>query len=539
MFSKIRVLLTSASVLIAALLLTITPISAMQTSGNGVITTNFPKAGDTAAAPALRLIPPIAYGDYSNMETDPTAVSATERDSLLAKASKAAGVQVVSVNRWEDAKEAQNAVQIVNNVPIKGATYTVILPLNWSRKAKVPVLLSGNGAGTSNNARLWKDADTVLIQLVASASAAGRSGLIAAYSNAGGTESQGVDDHTYQSVGAFFDQIAQNGGDPQQAITAGGSRGGGTALMWAINPLNLNYKVIAVFADIPPTAYGMLSSRSVLTYPDLGGIYELVSHDPMAYLYSNPNGPSKPHSQVFIGTDDPTAADAKSPIGLADRLKGKVLVIGRGTHDAFFPLREFLAFDQRLNALGITHSTVITLGQGHTGNTFLANQVTAYIDALSQGKAYQPPAGRFIYIDLAPPNGTQVPLPAFLKDGLSADPKSAPVAGLDLPFAAEIPAGAGVGLPIDLSFCGKTGSAYSYSAKDAAAKNGQAARVHLIVPNVRTPKSKRPMWRVITPGRSLTMGSRFRRRIRRSATRAAAGCPPLRRSHRRNPHPTI
>ncbi len=437
---------------------------------NGVITTNFPAAGGTIASLSVRLFPNIAYGDYSNMETDPTAVSAAERDSVLAtaKALLPSGVDLVSLNTWNEVQEGLNAVQIVNNVPISGSTYTIVLPQNWRKSARMPLVLSGNGAGVSNNQRLWSGADVSVIQLVGMASQPGRTGLIGAYSNAGGTESQGIDDHSYQSVGAFFDFIAQNGGDPQHTITAGGSRGGGTALMWAINPKKLNYAVQAVFADIPPTAYGLLSQQSVLTYPNLGYIYEAATHDQSAYLYSSPNGPSHPALHVLIGVDDPTQADAISPIGMAQGLKGKIVVLGRGTHDAFFPLREFLAFDRHLNDLGIDHTTVITLGQGHTGNTFLADQLTAYVDALSQGKTYQPPTGRFYFIDLKPPTGTQVPLAEFLKNGLNADPKAAAVVGGDLPFAAEIPRYAGPGNPIDISVCGKPGTSYSFSAKDSS-----------------------------------------------------------------------
>ncbi len=459
------VLLIIGLLFIAALA---TPVRAQT---GGVITTNYPKPGDTSAAPAVRLLAP-KYGDYSNMETDPAAVSEAERDALLskAKAELPAGIDLVTLNKWDDAKEGINAVQIVNNLPIAGATYTLVLPANWSRKNKVPVLLSGNGAGVSNNQRFWKGSDTTLIRLVGTASGAGHTGLIAAYSNAGGTESQGVDDHTYKSVGAFFDFVAQNGGDPQHAITAGGSRGGGTALMWAINPLKLNYNVQAVFADIPPTAYGLLSQRSVLTYPNLGYIYIAVTHLPDAYKYGSPFGPGKQGIGALIGTNDPTEADAKSPIGLAESLKGKIVVIGRGTHDPFFPLREFLAFDRRLTELTITHTTVITLGQGHIVNSFWLQQLFAYTDAVTQGKPYQPPPGRFLYINLLPPDGTQVPLSAYLKDGLQADPKAVPAANLELPFTAEIPVLAGVGLPVDVSVCGKPGATFSYSATDASGK---------------------------------------------------------------------
>jgi len=86
-----------------------------------------------------------------------------------------------------------------------------------------------------------KVTDVLVIRYVAASAEAGRTGIIGAYSNSGGTDSLGTDDHTYKSVGAFFDFIAQNGGDRTRAIMSGGSRGGIDSLMWAINPLKLNY----------------------------------------------------------------------------------------------------------------------------------------------------------------------------------------------------------------------------------------------------------------------------------------------------------
>src|SRR5579859_3440879 len=96
-------------------------------TGDGVINTNFPQPGDTQASPLIRPALP-TYGDYSNMETDPVSVSAPERDGVLtALRGQLSGIDVVSLNRWEDAKEGVKNIQIVNNVPVQGATYTVVL----------------------------------------------------------------------------------------------------------------------------------------------------------------------------------------------------------------------------------------------------------------------------------------------------------------------------------------------------------------------------------------------------------------------------
>jgi hypothetical protein len=451
------------------------PRPAMAQGEGAVITTNFPEPGGTLAAPPFRLFPPIGYGDYSNMETDPTAISAADRDSTIAliKAGLPNGMNVRSMNRWQDAQEASPDLQIVNNVPIAGATYTLFLPPGWKKSSRLPVLLSGNGAGVGNNERLWKGAEILIPTLVGKTARPGRSPLIAAFSNAGGTESQGIDEHTLRSVGAFFDFIGANGGDPQRAIMAGASRGGGTALVWGANPLGLNYTAQAVFADIPPTAYGTLAARSVLTYPNLGYIYIAIAHQPDAYRYASPNGPTTPKIETLIGTNDLDEADRRSPLGLAEKLRGKILVIARGTHDAFFPLWEFLRFDRRLDSLGIPHTSLITLGQGHAPTRGLFGELEKYIDALAQGTAYQPPTGRHFFINLNPPGGPQVPLADFIKSGsTAAEVDSLPAETIQgLPFTAEIPSHAGAGNPVDIAVCGPAGGTWRYQ---AVAPDGKA-----------------------------------------------------------------
>ncbi len=435
-----------------------------------VINTNYPQPGSTSPAPIRG--EPAKYGDYSNMETDPVGVSQDERAGVLAKLQKelAPGLNVVTFNVWSDVVEGLNAIQIVNNVPLQGALFTIILPPRWSRTEHVPVVLSGTGLGDSNNKRLWKNGDTGLIGLVGLSALPGFNRIIAAYCNAGGMESQGVDDHTYRAVGAFFDFISQNGGDKMQGVTVGSSRGGLDAFMWAANPLKLDYQVIATFADVLPTALGKLSRYSVQTYPNLSFLFTITAHNPDLYRYGLPNGPGDYDLTPLIGVADPAQADERSPIGIAERLRGKVLVIGRGTHDPYFPLTDFLALDHRLDALGIPHMTVITLGNGHTSSSFVSDRFANYIRGLMTGKLTLPAAGRFFLINLAPPDGKSIALSAFLKEGLAADPKDVPQGSLPLPFSAEIPAGAGAGLPVDVALCGANGKRYSYSAQDASGK---------------------------------------------------------------------
>jgi hypothetical protein len=442
----------------AVVLLSVTPLHAQQPPPpGGVIVTHFPKRGDMQPAPIRFLAPD--YGNYSNMENDTTAVSEAERDARVADLKKAVGIDVMVLNRWEDAQEGRAELQIVNNHPIAGALYTIFLPPNWKKSAKMPIVLSGNGATQSNNQRFWKrTGDNRLPVTVVRASVADRTGLIGVISNAGGTESMGVDQNTLRSVGKALEFLGANGGDPQRVIMAGASRGGGTSIAWAANPLDLPYQAVAVFADIPPVAFGVLRQRSVLTYPTLGNIYIAVTHNPTGYLYTEKSGPGKSSIKSLVGTDDNAEADKRSPIGMADRLKGKTIVIARGTMDALFPFWEFLLFDRRLDELQYPHTTYIMLGQGHIPSAPLWRDFEAYMDAYTQGKTFQPKAGRFYFVNQAPPSG----------DPIAVTQAGQPVT--TLPFTANLPGAAGIGNPVDIAFCGAVGKSFTYRAADPAGR---------------------------------------------------------------------
>ncbi len=410
------------------------------------IVTHYPERGGTDPAPQTGAVE-VAYGVYHNRETDYYAPSRAKVEQFVRAVRVAMlGTPLHLLNALDDAEEGSSAVQIVNNVPVEGALYTLMLPPGWSRSGCHPVVLSGNGAGTSNNRRLYGDME-IYGPLIAWGSAReGRCGIILAVSNCGGTESQGIDDKTLRSVGAFFDFIAQHGGDKHNAVTTGGSRGGGTALVWAANPLALDYTVNAVFAHVPPTHYGSLSTTSILTYPSLGGIAELVLGEGGARFDAGPDSMEAKIPEaltILAGTGAVDALDARSPIGLAERLRGKQIAIAAGTHDSYFQLALFLAFDRRLTDLGIDHATAVILGEGHSMSTWLYQETINYLDALARGEAYTVPPGRRYFIRT--PEG-HAPLEDFL---------GRPVDGL--PFTVELPARSGAGLPIDVSACGTPG----------------------------------------------------------------------------------
>jgi len=127
MFRQIfRKMMLPKLIAVCILVLLVIPLQSANAQ-DSVITTNIPAPGGTQGGLPFRLIPP-KYGDYSNMETDPTSITSAERDAVIAQFAKDDPTPLAVVNLWSDVKENQKALQIVNNVPIGGGLYTIILP---------------------------------------------------------------------------------------------------------------------------------------------------------------------------------------------------------------------------------------------------------------------------------------------------------------------------------------------------------------------------------------------------------------------------
>lgn len=450
--------------LLLVLLALLTGAAAAQDVPQYVIATHYPVFGGVDPAP--RDAVEVSYTVYNNRENDYRAVTGETARAIIARIEDETGLSPRILNHWADAQEGTDTLQIINNVPVQGALYTIVLPPGWTRAAKLPVLLSGNGAGISNNSRLYGEPETIMPRLVAGSVTAGGGGIIGAVSNAGGTESQGIDEKTYRSVGAFLDFIDANGGDKHNVVTAGGSRGGGSALMWAINPLDLDYTVKAVFAEVPPTHYGTLSQVSTVTFPSMSGIGVLVSGDREAWRYDNeglrPGLNPSPFMEALIGTGVPEDADARSPFGMAEKLRGKKIVLSAGAHDAFFPLSPFLAFDRRLTELDIPHATFVTLASGHEMHDFWIEQTTLNLLGLARGIDLPALNGRFYFVDADPRQDDEVSLADFFRSRRIND------AAGELPVIARFPYRAGVGNPINIEICGTPGDDVELAAASAS-----------------------------------------------------------------------
>ncbi|NWF69987.1 MAG: hypothetical protein HXY40_12955 [Chloroflexi bacterium] len=419
-----------------------------------VIATHYPDFGGTQPAPRDEIR--ASYGVYNNRLNDYEAVDAAAAAAIRQEISAGIlGREVLLLNSWNEVQQDIEALQIVNNVPLEGALYTIFLPPGWNNGKDLPIVLSGNGAGTSNNRRLYTGGETDMGLIIGLSTAFGGEGIIGAMSNCGGTESQGVDEPTYRSVGAFLDFLDEHGGNKYNVMTAGWSRGGGSALMWAINPLQLDYEVHTVFAGVPPVRYGALALVTPLTYPSMGSIGVLIGQDENAYRYDNdgwrPGANPSPFLEVILGTNDPAEADRLGPWGMAEGLRGKNIMLEAGSHDAFFSLRFVLEYDRLLTEMGIAHGTVITLNSGHEDTDLMRDMLTDALLAMSRGQEFTTPTGRFYAIDINPLEDEEMPLDDYYtQQGIQDDPTQ-------LPVTAEFPFRIGAGNPADITVCGTPG----------------------------------------------------------------------------------
>ena len=415
------------------------------------VVTHYPAVGGMDPAPKDAV--EVSYGVFNNRLNDYYAVDATRAADVMAQIEAEIGTPAVMHNAWDEVEENLDSLQVVNNVPLEGALYTLFLPPGWHEAARLPVLLSGNGAGHSNNRRLYGSREIIPAIVSVVGLDAGGTGFIVAISNCGGTESQGVDAPTLRSVGAFLDWIDTHGGDKTNVIAAGGSRGGGSALMWAINPLDLDYDIHTVFAVVPPTHYGALATVSILTYPSMASIGSLISHRPDAWRYDDPAAPvnlfPSPFLEAILGTGDPAEADALGPIGRAERPAWQANLPGGGGARRLLPAGALRGFRPTAGRVGHPAHHGDHPGQRpQSSSAFFETTLFLYLNGLSQGRPVPLPTGRYYFIDQDPRVDDQVSLSSFFRaHGITADP------GV-LPVIAQFPYRAGSGNPVDVSVCG-------------------------------------------------------------------------------------
>lgn len=413
------------------------------------VNTNYPSAGGTL--PDLTRLTVPSYEHYSQATTDGYAPTQQEYEGALALAAQQFA-QIVTLNDLADVQEGLAAVQIVSGHVVGPTLFTLAFPPNWRRTDRHPIYLSGAPTGYSNNYRVFPNGEAAII-----AYAAAR-GFIVAYCNAGGVESQGISDNVLRAVGTAMNELGTLGGDKQKIIAAGFSRGAATSVVWAANPLGLDYNVVAIFGHALPVSTIASVVTPYATYPMLGWLSDLITNDPARSTYGSPTPPHQfPNYELKILTNQDDNTEQRSALAVMDALRGKQLLFSMSTHDPFLPLPEGIAFDHELSARNIPHASIVVYGEGHLLSLSVASEFFHAVDLIGAGQSYTVQPGRYI--------ASQPDLTAH--DYTRQRFENRPM----LPFTAAVPFRVGVGQPLRVDVCGTPGTQFRLC---AVGQGGQA-----------------------------------------------------------------
>ena len=364
--------------------------SAYGSRATSVIPTHFPTPYGTSAAPLL----PVAqrtWGQFSNAVDDPAAPSPTEVAFAAGLFESRAQTGVSIVNHPDDLVVGSTLTQILVNVRFDHSLITVFLPPGWDPTQHVPIVMSGNPGATSNNARIFQlgnnaEGGSSNLKYGLNAAIAGKAGapFIAVYSNVGGALSHGFHPDVLRDVGCQLAWIDQTlGGDRDKVVFVGKSRGGGAALTWGANPLDLDYTTVGVFAHVPIWRDSFIAERPL---PFL-----IESLAPVASYFFTPAAMYEHNSP---GAADVTAKllDSLSPEGTVEGVRAiepAALVAGLvdvpaisvclGTHDPELPSSGDIDLLQQLEGRAIPHHAELTLRGTHTDCPGVANRFDAYL----------------------------------------------------------------------------------------------------------------------------------------------------------------
>ncbi len=257
-----------------------------------------------------------------------------------------------------------------------GERYPILLQANgWGASNNLSFKSNGSGGGNGTDAFSNNPAPGYYPSAVLDGYEHDGHGFIYVQSNGGGLGSIG---HTreYLKDLAWMIHRLHTGFhcDRSRVVTVGSSRGGGVALMAAINPYAGDpdfpqpYNVLGIFSRVPPLGAGTMSQTPITVNPTINALYnaelgsgaDRYSHDPPPL--SNP----APVLDAPLGTTDVNLANDLSPDGLlVENLQGKFVFFMHGTQDSWMSERHWIGFERWLSMNGVAHSSVTVLNTGH------------------------------------------------------------------------------------------------------------------------------------------------------------------------------
>lgn len=438
--------------------------------------THLPQPGGVEAGDVVHRPVP-TYGRYNFSTTDYQAVDCAVLKTAADDLTGRTGVPVRMVNRLEDLREGSNAMQIVNNIrvdqlerfldpsapsPSGASLFTLYLPPGWTKTEAFPILLRGTGYTQSNNMILM---EPFLSDLVARSRENGKRGLIMATSNTGGVEGLGVHDGMLEDVGRFLVAMKGLGGNPQEVVLYGASRGGIVGFVWAANRLGFPYRAVAIFADVPAAGVGRIFDLSLQTYPAILGVFSVIL-GPDGWKQSDDPTVKADMIETLAGSRTGVEADrSRLPLGyLTDPRYGdrwqalQAVVLGGGFHDEWIPLYLTLELDRLLAGVGVPHLSFLALGSGHQGGSaFVQDELDRFMEHFLRPSPtpYALPRTGRVYL--------------LQNDLLTHQPRREEILNTaSLPFTASFPYILGPGQSASLITCGPEGKAWRATLKDGA-----------------------------------------------------------------------
>lgn len=352
------------------------------------------------------------YGHYNFSVTDYQSLGCEKIKNISNQVKEKTGVPLRVVNQMEDLIEGSSSMQIINNVRVEDieqlgnpatppqpgtSLFTIYLPPGWTRQENVPIILRGLGYTRSNNGAFG---DPFWTDLVAQSRGDGKRGIILATSNTGGMEGLGVHDEALHDVGRFLTAMKNLGGNPNEVVFTGGSRGGIVSFVWAANRFNYPYRAIAVFAEVPTSRVGDIITAPLQTNPAVLTLLKTIWGEEGVKGSEDPSVKSDTLN-ILTGHTDAQGADMdRLPVGYLtnpsyrDKWKAlRVVVIGGGSHDEWIPFSFTLELDRLLENLQVPHTTFLALGTGHEGTSaFTQREASKFMESLLRPGAppYQP-----------------------------------------------------------------------------------------------------------------------------------------------------
>ncbi|GAB4517586.1 MAG: hypothetical protein Tsb0020_36170 [Haliangiales bacterium] len=211
----------------------------------------------------------------------------------------ATGAHPTIRSQESDALDGSDRAQLIPNVMVEGARFTLLLPPGWRANAYLPIVLSSDGTSPERGGGTGAHAALTVAQVAMEQDPA----PIVAFTEC--MSGHGTDQRSLRAVATLLDSLDNLGGD-KYSVMATGRDDLGAALLWAINPLNLDYDVHSAAISIAAggARAGDLSRVTLLPPAGLNVARSLVAWELWPVDAFRSAG-WRDYLRFFLASDDP------------------------------------------------------------------------------------------------------------------------------------------------------------------------------------------------------------------------------------------